>query len=106
MVVPESVTLRKVFKYLVMDEEVQGYKESNLDNGFELGKGSKPLNESFPYYVKDVIAQFFRRDIPEPWNFLEFKEIIKRKWMGDTRRERNEIFAPAPSRWYSFRQHT
>ncbi|PPD72484.1 hypothetical protein GOBAR_DD30614 [Gossypium barbadense] len=74
--VPETATLRKVFKYLLMDEEVQGYKESDLDNSFEQGKGSKPWNESFPYDVKDEIAQIFRGDIPEPWNFLDFKEII------------------------------
>ncbi|KAK5794551.1 hypothetical protein PVK06_035785 [Gossypium arboreum] len=76
IIVLETATLRKVFKYLLMDEEVQGYKELNLDNGFEQGEGSKPWNESFPYDVKDVIAQIFRGDIPEPWNFLEFKEII------------------------------
>ncbi|KAK5794539.1 hypothetical protein PVK06_035772 [Gossypium arboreum] len=37
MVALETATHRKVFKYLLMDEEVQGYKGSDLDNGFETG---------------------------------------------------------------------
>lgn len=49
LVVPKTIMLRKVFKYLLMNEGVQGYRDVDFVSDFKLKKGHKPWNESFPY---------------------------------------------------------